>query len=118
MKASVTKSFADRDDKYRELSPDDQKKVLATLDRMDTRWQTAEDATGLTPAARVDMANDQEVVTTLLTQASADSRMVCERVATIGSNLPKNVCKTIAQRRREQKEAQDAARGGSLQSTN
>jgi len=118
MKADVTKSIAARDDKYRELSPDDQKKVLDTLARMEARWQKTDDLAGLTPPERIEMANDQEVVTTLLTHASADSRMVCERVATIGSNLPKNVCKTVAQRRREQKEIQDSARGGSLETSN
>jgi len=118
MKADVTKSIAARDDKYRELSPDDQKKVLDTLARMEARWQKTDDLAGLTPPERIEMANDQEVVTTLLTHASADSRMVCERVATIGSNLPKNVCKTVAQRRREQKQIQDSARGGSLETSN
>jgi hypothetical protein len=43
--------------------------------------------------------------------------MVCERVPKIGSNLPQNVCKTVAQRRRELKEVQDAARNGNLETT-
>lgn len=118
MKANVDKAFADRDDKYKELTPDDRKKVTDALDRMNERWQKADDASGMTDSERVAMANDQEVVTSTLEHASADSRLVCERVATIGSNLPKSVCKSVAQRRREQKEAQDAARGGALEGSN
>jgi hypothetical protein len=115
LKASVLQSIDKHEDKYKELSAEDQKKVLATFDRMETRWTKADDVSGLSPADRVEMANDQEVVTTILSHASADSRMVCERVATIGSNLPKNVCKSVAQRRRETKEMQDENPNGSLE---
>ena len=101
------------EDKYKELTPEDQKKVLDTLDRMTTRWTKADDVSGLSPNDRTEMANDQEVVTTLLTHASADSRMICERVIPIGSNLPKRVCKTVAQRNRETIQAQEAARQNS-----
>ena len=118
MKAHVVKGIADRDDQYREMSPDDQKKLNDTLDRMTERWSKADDVAGLSQGDRVEMANDQEVVTMILNHSAADSRLVCERVPTIGSNLPKNVCKTVGQRAREQKEAQDAARAGTLEGSN
>jgi len=112
MKAKVTRDLADRKE-YNEIAPNDQKTVIATLDRMDARWQKADDFAQLSPEDRVGMANDQEVVTTILTHASADSRVVCERIEPIGSKLPKNVCRTVAQMRREQQEAQDAERQNS-----
>jgi len=115
-KAGFEKSLAAHDDKYRELSQADQKTVLETMDRMQQRWAKADDVSGLTQAERVEMANDQEKINTILTHASADSRVVCERVPQIGSNLPKNVCKTVAQRRRELEKAQDAAQAGTLES--
>jgi hypothetical protein len=104
MKAQVSKDLGDGG-KYKEISPDDQKTVVTTLDRMDVRWQNA-DATGqLNPEQRADMANDQETVTGILTHASAESRVVCERFMPTNSHLPKTVCRTVAQMRREQKEA-------------
>ena len=115
-KASFDKGLAGHEDKYKELSPDDQKTVLATFDQMEKRWSKADDVSGLTEADKVAMANDQEKVATILTHAAADSRVTCERVPQIGSNLPKNVCKTVGQRRRELEQAQDAARNGTLES--
>ena len=112
-RTNVTKALADHDDKYRELSGADQKKVVETLDRMEERWQKAGDS--LSSADQVAMANDQTQVTTILNQASADARVVCERVQQIGSNLPKNVCKTAGQRRREMIEAQNAAQAGKVE---
>jgi hypothetical protein len=85
---------------------------------MEARWQHADNLAHLSPEDRVAMANDQEVVAGILNHASADSRMVCERVATIGSNLPKNVCKSVAQRRREAEQAQDQMRAGTVESSN
>ncbi len=114
-RADIIKTLADPGGKYREISPADQKKVQDTLDHMEQRWQSTGDAP-LTQAQQVEMANDQEVVTTTLDQASADSRVKCERETPIGSNLPKTICKTVAQRNRELKAAQDAARQGSMES--
>jgi len=114
-RTNVTKALADHDDKYKELSGADQKKVAETLDRMEERWQKAGDSGTLSGADQVAMANDQTLVTATLSQASADSRVVCERVQQIGSNLPKNVCKTAGQRRREMIEAQNAAQAGKVE---
>ena len=114
MKAQVNKDLADGD-RYKEIKPEDQKKLLATLTKMDERWQHADDLAHLSPQDRVGMANDQEIVAGILDHASADSRMICERITPIGSNLPKNVCKSVAQRRREQEQSQDAARAGTIE---
>jgi hypothetical protein len=115
MKVQVNKDLADGD-RYKEIKPEDQKTLLATLTKMDERWQHADDLAHLSPDDRIAMANDQEVVAGIITHASADSRVICERVEPIGSHLPQNICKTVAQRRREQEQAQDAARAGSLES--
>ncbi|MBS0461174.1 MAG: hypothetical protein JSS41_01730 [Proteobacteria bacterium] len=114
-RAQIGKALAEPGGQYREIAPADQKKVSETLDRMEQRWQAATDG-NLSEPQQVEMANDQEVVTTALTQASADSRVVCERVQQIGSNMPKNICKTVAQRKREMIQAQNAAAAGALES--
>ena len=109
MKAKFNKDLSDGT-RYKELAPDDQKNVVATLDRMDARWQKADDVAHLSPDDRIAMANDQEAVAGILDHASVDSRVVCQRVELIGSKFPKNVCKTVAQMRREQDQAQDSMR--------
>lgn len=116
MRAQVSKGLADRDDKFREISAADQAKLTETLNRMEQRWQAAGDGGTLTQAEQVAMVNDQEVVATILDNGAKDSRVVCERVQQIGSNLPKSVCKTVGQRRREMEQAQKAAQGGALES--
>ncbi|MBS0576122.1 MAG: hypothetical protein JSS45_06840 [Proteobacteria bacterium] len=116
LRTQVSKGMADHDDKFREISADDQKKLAETLDRMEQRWQSAVDGGTLSQAQQVEMMNDQEVVATILDKGAADSRVVCERVPKLGSNLPKSVCKTVGERRREMERAQQAAQGGALES--
>jgi hypothetical protein len=113
-KSKLNRDLADHQ-RYKEIKPEDQKTLLATLDKMDQRWQHADDLAHLSPEDRVAMANDQDVVSGILTHASADSRVVCERVEPIGSHMPQNICKTVAQRRRDQEQAQDAARAGTIE---
>jgi hypothetical protein len=108
-KARIMKDI-DGDKKYREMSPEDQKTLLATLSRMDQRWERVDAGGQLSPNDRVDMANDQEIVLTITQHASADSRMVCERVEAQESHRVTNVCKTVAQLRRDQDNAQNEMR--------
>ena len=115
MKAKVNKDVGDGKH-YKEISPEDQKVLMTTLARMDERWQKADDVAQLNPNDRVDMANDQEAVTTITQHASAESRVICERIEPINSHLPKNVCKTVAQIRREQDKSQDSMRAGNVES--
>jgi hypothetical protein len=58
------------------------------------------------------MVNDEQLVDNILQHAAADSRMVCRREQKIGSHFPVNVCKTVAQQKREQENAQDSMRDG------
>jgi hypothetical protein len=51
--------------------------------------------------------NDQEVVNTLLTQARADSRLVCDRSRPTGSHRRQTKCQTVAERRRRMESDQD-----------
>jgi len=111
MKAQVTKDFAGGD-KYKEIAPDDQKTVLTALDRMDGRWQHANAAGQLDPTDEAAQATDQEVVTGILTHASAESRVVCERYMPTNSHLAKTVCETVAQKRRDAQNAKDVMKQG------
>ena len=110
-KAQVGKDF-DQDKRYTEIKPEDRQTVTQTLARMEGRWQKVGDSTQLNPSDRVDMANDQEIVATILDHAAADSRVVCHRDAPTGSHLPTTNCMTVAQRKRTQEKAQDSMRDG------
>jgi hypothetical protein len=111
MKAKVSKDF-EKGDRYREILPQDQEKVTKALERMDARWQKAEDASQLSPNDRIEMVNDEQLVDTILQHAAVDSRMVCHREDPIGSHMPKNICTTVAQQKREQEKAQSSMRDG------
>ena len=111
MKSQVSKDF-DQDKRYREITPADQETVKKTLARMEMRWQKAEDTAQLSPDDRIEMVNDEQLVDTILQHAAVDSRVVCHREDPIGSHLPKNICRTVAQQKREQEKAQSSMRDG------
>lgn len=96
--------------RYKEISPVDQDKVMKTLAKMEDRWQHADPAGKLNVNDTVEMANDQEVVTTILHHAAADSRLVCSRETPMGTKIAVNVCRTIAQLKREQNSSHDELR--------
>lgn len=111
MKEKVSKDF-EKGDRYREILPPDQEKVTKALGRMDARWQKADDVSQLSPNEKIEMVNDEQLVDNILQHAAVDSRMVCHREEPIGSHMPKNVCKSVAQQKREQEKAQDSMRDG------
>ena len=96
-----------RGDKYVEISPQDRQTVLEALERIAARLgDQADDVLGLSEADRVALFNDQSLVNSLLTQAGEDSRVVCRREKTIGSQRVQNQCMTVAERRRAREAAQ------------
>ena len=111
MKSKVNKDF-EKGDRYSEILPEDRQKVTKALERMDARWQKAEDTAQLNPNDRIEMVNDEQLVDTILQHAAGDSRVVCHREEPIGSHLPKTNCKTVAQQKREQEKSQDSMRDG------
>ena len=111
MKSKVGKEF-EKGNRYREILPPDQEKVSKALERMEARWQKADDVSQLSPDDRVEMVNDEQLVDTILQNASADSRTICERSEPIGSHRPQTTCKTVAQMKREQEKSQGSMRDG------
>jgi hypothetical protein len=91
---------------YREMSVDHRNEVRAILQRMDDTLVGVDTVDTLAPAAKVALFNDQERLRVLLGQAEEDSRMICRREKVVGSNMPKNVCLTVAERRRAREEGQ------------
>jgi len=89
-----------KSDKYVELKQDDRKRVLAALDRMQKALKPVESLEQLHEQDRVALFNDQELVNTLLTEAREDSRQICRREKSVGSNMARLSCETVAERRR------------------
>lgn len=82
-----------------------QASVLRTIEGKDT---TAE----LNEPDRVRVFNDLEWIEAAINDAE-DERMVCEYTRTVGSNRKTRVCKTVAQKRREEEEARSIMSRGS-----
>lgn len=98
-------AIKDADD-YAELRAADRKQVREALDRMAGQLETAGSLAALSDADRGALLAQQDEVNGILETAHGDSRMVCKREKEIGSNFRRNVCMTVAQRRRMSEQAQ------------
>jgi len=96
--------------RYKEIAPADQETVVKTLERMEERWKRADADGKLNASDSVEMANDQELVSNILHHAAVDSRVICNRETPMGTMISKNVCRTVAQMRREQDQAHEEMR--------
>lgn len=84
------------------------------LQRQDSVLQAIEgkqSAAELTESARLDVFNSLEWIEAAINRAE-DDRMVCEQVATVGSNMKKRVCRTAAQARLERERAREELERG------
>jgi hypothetical protein len=100
-----------RSSTYRELSDADRENVLDALSRMQDKLDGVERLEQLDKRDQIAVFNDQELVNTLLTQAAADSQLICKREKFVGSHRVTNVCLTVAERRRLAAVAQEQMRG-------
>ncbi|KAF1702002.1 hypothetical protein CSC66_12190 [Pseudoxanthomonas kaohsiungensis] len=95
---------------YAEISVQDRQKVTGSLNRISGLLGDAQSVDQLPQATKVEVFNEQELINTVLTQAREDSRLVCTREKKVGSHRTTNTCKTVAERRRDQEESQNALR--------
>ena len=87
---------------YNEISYSDMKMVQQTLDLMSSTLEGVTDVNDLTEDQKADLFNNQGVVNTILTMAENDSRMVCRRRSTLGTNFKTTTCETVRDRRQRQ----------------
>ena len=85
---------------YAEISASDRAKVRETLERISSRLEGVDSIDTLGEPAKVEIFNDQELINTILTQAKADSRLVCDHSRPTGSHRKVTRCETVAERRR------------------
>ncbi|MCK7595586.1 hypothetical protein [Pseudomarimonas salicorniae] len=99
------------DETYTELTDENRSAVLAALARMEARLSGVSRFEDMDKRDQTAVFNDQELINNLLTQAAADSRLICKREKFVGSNRTTNVCLTVGERRRLAEAAQDQMRG-------
>lgn len=87
---------------YAEIALEDRERVVFSLGEMERLLGTHASPGALHPDDRATLMNEQEKVNNILTQASRDSRLVCNRETTVGTRMPTTVCRTVAERRRLQ----------------
>lgn len=87
---------------YREISHSDANIVRDALDRMSESLSGVNDLSEMTEDQRALLFTDQDLVNTILTMAENDSRMICRRRGTLGTNFKSTTCETVAGRRERQ----------------
>ncbi len=95
---------------YSEISTEDKSRVRTAINRIRSKVGDKERVDQLPLNQRTDVFNEQEVVNTIMSRAKEDSRMVCRRERATGSNMNKNVCMTVAQRREATENAKSMLR--------
>lgn len=109
-RAQIEKDLADGET-YVEISSADRGRVQASLERISAMLEGGKTPEALSADQKVDLYNNQEIINTILTQASADSRKVCTREAVTGSNRQVTTCTTVAERtRRREKDQEEFAK--------
>lgn len=91
---------------YSELASEKRSEVRETLARLRAITERYPDQASVPDGVKVEQFNDQARVNTLLTKAREDSRMVCKREKSTGSNRTTTQCMTVAQRERAKAQAQ------------
>ena len=93
---------------YAEIDAADRSNVMQSLARLAAIVN--ESGGSLNPQQKTQLLNEQNTINQILSQAAADSRLVCRREAQIGSLRTTTQCKTVAERRRDGQEAQETMR--------
>jgi hypothetical protein len=105
--------------RYEFIRADDKAKAEADLDSMAAMLQKAGSVSAMSDSERVRLFNTQEHLNGILTHSDRN-RLVCERRAPVGTNIPQNTCKTVAEiekmRRDSQKYMTDHSRDANINS--
>ncbi|MBS0567796.1 MAG: hypothetical protein JSS59_10385 [Proteobacteria bacterium] len=105
--------------RYEFIRPDDKAKANTDLDAIAAMLQKAGSVSAMPEGDRVQLFNTQERLNGILTHSDRN-RLVCERRAPVGTNIPQNTCKTVAEiekmRRDSQKYMNDHAQDANINS--
>ena len=94
---------------YSEITAENRGRVVDALERMSLLVGDGS-IESLSPEKKVEVFNDQELVNNLLTEAREDSRLICRREKTLGSQMASTQCFTVAERERMKQSSQSYLR--------
>jgi hypothetical protein len=105
--------------RYEFIHTEDKAKVDADLDSIAAMLQKAGSVSAMAQEERLQLLNTQENLNGLLTHSDRN-RLVCERRAPVGTNIPQTSCRTVADieksRRESQKYMNDHAKDANVNS--
>jgi len=93
------------DGRYEFIRADDKARANADLDTMAAMLQKAGSVASMPQSDQVQLFNTQEHLNGILTHNDRN-RLVCERRAPIGTNIPQNSCKTVAEIEKMRRDSQ------------
>lgn len=117
--AAQIRKEMESDGRYEFIRPDDKAKADADLNAIAAMLQKAGSVSAMQEGDRVQLFNTQEHLNGILTHSDRN-RLVCERRAPVGTNIPQNTCKTVAEiekmRRDSQKYMNDHSKDAQINS--
>ena len=91
--------------RYEFIHADDKVKADADLESMTAMLQRAGSVSAMPQDERLQLLNTQEHLNGILTHNDRN-RLVCERRAPVGTNIPQTTCKTVAEIEKTRRESQ------------
>jgi hypothetical protein len=92
--------------RYEYITPDNKAKVESDLTEM-TQMLKKGSVSALSEADKLKLFNTQEHLNGLLTHSDSN-RLICERVAPVGTTIPKTTCQTVAEIERNRRAGQNS----------
>jgi hypothetical protein len=90
--------------RYKDMPENTRRLLISRQDKVLRELAGKQSLDELGPVKKTALLNDLEWIHSVVS-GSEDDRMVCEYQKTIGSNRKTRVCKTVAQKRKEQEDA-------------
>lgn len=88
--------------RYEYIRPDDKGKVEADMHAMELMLKKSGSVAAMSEAEKVSLFDTQENLNGILTHSDSN-RLICERVAPVGTSIPKTTCKTVGEVERARK---------------
>jgi hypothetical protein len=104
--AKLVKTLSE-DTNYSEMSQTDRAEVVSALERISEKLPSGATITSLAAEEKHAVELDQTAINELVAKAYRDSRLVCTKEPTLGSNMIRRVCKTAAARNRDNQKTRD-----------
>lgn len=102
---AIQQELGEKRGRFQAIKPAQREQLTSKQDTVLRMLDGKSLTTELSSADQLRLLNELEAISAILNDAEGQ-RLVCERQKTVGSNRPKNVCMTVAERRQMQDSAQ------------